>query len=635
MSKIVGIDLGTTNSAIAVRDGAVTTVIANLDGNRTTPSVVSFTDEGRLVGRQARAQAIIHPNRTLSSVKRLIGLRRGEVVAEEKNLPYALVGASDEYVQIEVDSQRYFPAQISAMILADLKRSAEKYLGEPVTKAVITVPAYFDNSRREATKEAGQIAGLEVVRIINEPTAAALAYGLDKKANSKIVVIDPGGGTFDVSVLSIGDGVTQVLATHGDTHLGGDDWDRALVDYVATEFMTTTGVDIRKDPMALQRLLEACEKAKCDLSTTAQTTINLPYITAVGGAPKHLNQLVTRAKFEAVCENLFQRLRPPIDAALQDAKLLPSQIDEVVMVGGTSRMPKILQMCREMFGKEPNCTVNPDEIVAIGAAIQGSVLSDDVDKVTGIVLLDVTPLTLGVETLGGIMSPLIQRNTTIPHHKSEIYTTAVENQPAVDVHVLQGERRLVSGNRTLGRFQLTGISPQPRGQPQIEVAFDVNADGIVSVTATDKTTGKKQQVEIKSSGGLSREQIDAMMKDAADHEAEESERVEMIETCNRGDVLAYGTEKFLKENEHLVNPQTASAVTATILSLKDALKVNSDRQALKHAIQQVESSAKRMYEEVYGAGQRAGAATPKPTTPVPSTAGVSQIGPVTGSGFKI
>lgn len=640
MGKTIGVDLGTTLSCAALRINNETKVIVNTEGSRLTASVVAFLEDGtRLVGRAAKAQAITNPRRTIFSAKRLIGRRRCEVVEDEKSLPYKLVGEPDELVRIEIDGRLYFPQEISAMVLSDIKKSVESYLnGEVVDKIVVTVPAAFNDSQRQATKEACSIAGMQCIRVLNEPTSAALAYGLDKEKNEKILVCDCGGGTTDVSILMIADDVFQVISTSGDLRMGGDDLDGILVNFIADEFKGQSGIDVRQDPMALQRLTEACERAKCDLSSVMQVSINIPYICAVNNSPVHLSQAITRAKFESLAENFFAKFRPMIDRALQDAKLMPSQISHVALVGGSTRSPRIQTILADIFGVEKLCKdINPDECVGMGAAISAAMLSDDPDtRLSGVVLIDVTPLSLGVE-VQNLTNVIIPRNSAIPCSKREVFTTSSDNQPAVDIHVLQGENRLAYNNRTLGRFQLVGIAPQPRGQPQIEVAFDVDANGILSVTAKDLASGKSNKVEIKSSSGLSKEEIAQMMADAKVRESEEKDKVETIETRNKGDALVYGTEKFLTENKHLVSEQVAANVTASVNALKALLNTPAERQAMKIAISSVEVASKRMYEEVYGAASRAGQAAPVATPPPqPKPSGVGNVGQVlSGGGFKV
>ena len=610
MSKIIGIDLGTTNSVVAIMEGGQPKVLINDSGSRLTPSVVGFTEKGeRLVGQRARNQQVTNPQNTVFSIKRFMGRRHHEVSSEEKTVPFAIIGGPDELVRVKAGGKEYAPPEVSAMVLRDLKATAERYLGEPVTRAVITVPAYFNDSQRQATKEAGQIAGLTVERIINEPTAAALAYGLEKKANERIAVFDLGGGTFDISILDVGENVFEVLSTNGDTHLGGDDYDKVLIDHVAEEFRKKEGVELRKDPMALQRLKEACERAKCELSGSMETTINLPYITADAGGPKHLQMTLTRAKLEQLTDHLTERCRGPVIQALKDAKLSPKDVDEVVLVGGSTRMPRVQQLVKEIFGKEPNMSVNPDEVVAVGAAIQGAVLSGEKSD---IVLLDVTPLSLGVETLGGVMTVLIPRNTTIPTSKKEVFSTAADSQPAVDIHVLQGERKMADDNRTLGRFQLMGIPPAPRGIPQIEVTFDIDANGILNVSAKDLGTGKEQTIQIKSSSGLDDSEIQRMVKDAEAHAAEDEAKKKLIDLRNQADQLVYATERTLREHGDKVDAGTRTEIEQAVNRLKDVQKTD-DPGVIQRAIDEVMTKSQKLGEEVYKAaaaakGAAAGAA---------------------------
>ena len=594
--KIIGIDLGTTNSVVAVMEGKEAKVIPNPEGNRLTPSVVAYTDKGEtLVGEPARRQAVTNPQRTVSSIKRFMGRRHNEVATEEKIVPYQVVGGPQDYVKVEVDDSEHTPPEISALTLRKLKESAEAYLGHKVNKAVITVPAYFNDAQRQATKDAGQIAGLEVERIINEPTAASLAYGLDRKTTEKIAVFDFGGGTFDVSILEVADGVFRVISTNGDSHLGGDDLDHCLINHVADEFKKEQGIDLRSDNMALQRLQEACEKAKKELSSAQSTDINLPFITADATGPKHLQMNLSRAKFEQLVDPLIERCRGPVQQALKDAKLQPSEIDEVVLVGGSTRIPKVQQLVKDAFGKEPHKGVNPDEVVAVGAAIQGGVLAGDVKDV---LLLDVTPLTLGIETLGQVMTPLVEKNTTIPTERKQIFSTADDNQMAVTVKVYQGERPMALDNRLLGEFNLEGIPPAPRGVPQIEVKFDIDANGILNVSAKDLGTGKEQTVRIEQSSGLSEEEIENMRKDADSHAEEDKKKRELAEVRNQAESMCFQLEKLIKEHADKLSDADKEAVNQAIEKTREAAK-GDDTEKIKSAINELEQASHALSKTLY------------------------------------
>ena len=601
MGKTIGIDLGTTNSVVAVVEGDQPKVLVNSSGNRLTPSVVAFTDKGEvLVGQAARHQQVTNPERTVYSIKRFMGRRHNEVEAEEKIVPYGVVGGPEELVKVEVDGKEYTPQEISAKVLQDLKKTAEDYLGETVTDAVVTIPAYFNDSQRQATKEAGEIAGLNVMRIINEPTAAALAYGLDKKKEETVAVFDFGGGTFDVSILEIDPevGTFQVKATSGDTHLGGDDIDERLIGHIAEEFRKEQGIDLRDDPMALQRLKEAAEKAKCELSTQLETTVNLPFITADQSGPKHLQLTITRAKLESLIGDIIERLRKPCLRALEDASMSPTDIHQVALVGGSTRIPKVQQLAHELFAREPNRSINPDEVVAVGAAILANELTKGKDS--DILLLDVTPLTLGIETLGGVMTKLIERNTTVPTSKSETFSTAADNQTEVTINVLQGEREFSQDNRTLGQFNLTGIAPAPRGMPQVEVTFNIDANGILNVKAQDKATGKEQSIEITGSSGLSDEEIDRMKQDAEAHADDDRKRRELVDARNQAEALVHSTRQSLDEHGDKVDQQVRGDIESAISGVEEAIK-GDEKAAIDSSVENLQKVAQELGKAMYEA----------------------------------
>ena len=622
MSKVLGIDLGTTNSCMAVMEGGQPTVIPNAEGGRTTPSIVAFTKSGeRLVGSAAKRQAVTNPKNTVFSIKRFMGRKFDEVQAELKRVPYEVVRASNGDAHVKIGDKTYSPPEISSMILQKMKMDAEAFLGETITQAVITVPAYFNDSQRQATKDAGKIAGLEVLRIINEPTASSLAYGLDKKKEEKVAVYDLGGGTFDISILEIGDGVFEVKATNGDTHLGGDDFDQRVMDWLVAEFKKENGIDLSKDPMALQRLKEAAEKAKCELSSSQSTDINLPFITADASGPKHLNVTLSRAKLEQLVGDLIDRSMTPVENCLKDSGIAKAKIDEVILVGGMTRMPRVQQEVERQLGKEPHKGVNPDEVVAVGAAIQGGVLKGEVKDV---LLLDVTPLTLGIETLGGVMTPLIERNTTIPTRKSEIFSTAGDNQNTVEIHVLQGERKMAGDNKSIGKFHLDGIPPAPRGMPQIEVTFDLDANGILKVSAKDLGTGKEQKITITASSGLNKDEVEKMVRDAEAHASEDAKKREAVDSKNRAEAMVYETEKFLKENGEKIPSDKKMKVENGIQALKDALK-GDDADAIKKASESLTADMQAVSADLYAQAKQsapgAGASDAGGTPPPPNADG--------------